>query len=163
MQRIAKANDQNRPAPGEPVLEWTESPPPPRPKFRLPGPAGCAVILAMVVGAASMFTVVPLVCLWVASMLTSSQVAGILAALVSVPVAMIAFGSQLVRLDNLYVRVTAWDRGPRVAPAYRRGLTDTNFNRPTSVLDRVMVAAVMIALAVDSVWFFLFAGSPLPS
>ncbi|MEA2348410.1 MAG: hypothetical protein QOG62_2197, partial [Thermoleophilaceae bacterium] len=26
MQRIAKANDQNRPAPGEPVLEWTESP-----------------------------------------------------------------------------------------------------------------------------------------
>jgi hypothetical protein len=26
-----------------------------------------------------------------------------------------------------------------------------------------MVAAVMIALAVDSVWFFLFAGSPLPS
>jgi hypothetical protein len=117
----------------------------------------------MVVGAASMFTVVPLVCLWVASMLTSSQVAGILAALVSVPVAMIAFGSQLVRLDNLYVRVTAWDRGPRVAPAYRRGLTDTNFNRPTSVLDRVMVAAVMIALAVDSVWFFLFAGSPLPS
>ena len=161
--RIAKAADQHRPAPGEPVPDWREAPPPPPRKFRLPGPAGCAVILVMVVAAASMFTVVPLVCLWVASMLTSSQVAGILAALVSVPVAMIAFGSQLVRLDNLYARVTDWDRGPRVAPAYRRGVTDTNFNRPTTVLDRVMVVAVMIAVAVDAAWFFLLAGSPLPS
>lgn len=161
--RIAKAADQHRPAPGEPLPELQQAPPLPPRKFRMPGPAGCAVILVMVIAAASLFTVVPLVCLWVASMLTSSHVAGILAALVSVPLAMIAFGSQLVRLDNLYARVTAVDRGPRVAPAYRRGLTDTNFFRPTSVLDRVMVVAVMIAVIVDAAWFFLLAGSPLPS
>jgi hypothetical protein len=157
--KIARASDQNRPAPGEPLQEWAVLAAPPRAKFRLPGPAGCAVVLVMVVGATSMFTVVPLVCLWVASMLTSSQIAGILAALISVPLAMTAFGSQLIRLDNLYTRATAFDQGPKVAPAYRRGLTDTNFNRPTRVLEGVMVAAVMIA----TIWFFLFAGSPLPS
>jgi hypothetical protein len=163
MQKIGRASDQNRPAPGEPPLEFPEMPPAPRRKFRWPGWRGFAVIVVMVLGATSMFTVVPVACLWVASMLTSSQIAGIFAALISVPLAMVAFGSQLIRLDNLYARVTAFDRGPQVAPAYRRGLTDTNFIRPTSVLEGVMVAAVLLALVVDTIWFFGFAGSPLPA
>jgi hypothetical protein len=163
VQKIGRASDQNRPAPGEPPLALPEMPPAPRRKFRWPGWPGFAVILVMIVGATSMFTVVPLVCLWVASMLTSSQLAGILAALVSVPIAMVAFGSQLIRLDRLYTRVTAFDQGPKVAPAYRRGLTDSNFNRPTRVLEGVMVTAVLIAVVVDTIWFFLFAGSPLPN
>jgi hypothetical protein len=124
--------------------------------------AGYGLIGAMVIGAVSMFTLVPLVCLWIASMVTSSQVAGILVALVSVPLAMTVFGSQLVRLDELYVRVTQRSRGPRVAPAYRRGATDTNYNRPTTVLEGVMVASVLISGLLYLVWFFAFAGSPLP-
>lgn len=125
--------------------------------------AGHSIIALMILGAVSLFTVVPVICLWLASMVTSSQTAGILLALVAVPLMMVLFGSQMARLDSLHAKVTRKPASKRVAPAYRRALTDTNSGRPTTVLEGVMVASVILAVVVYLAWFFLFAGSPLPA
>jgi len=133
----------------------------------VPGPgravAGYALIGAMILGSVSLFTLVPVVCLWVASMLTSSHVLGIVLALVSVPLAMVVVGTQLVRLDGLYYRVTGKSAGARKAPAYRRGVTDTNHPHEATMLERVMIASVALSALVYLVWFFFFAGSSLPA
>ena len=125
--------------------------------------AGHSIIVLMILGAVSLFTLVPVICLWLASMVTTTQTSGILLALVAVPVMMVLFGSQMARLDALHAKVTRRPASKRVAAAHRRGLTDTNSGRPTTVLERVMVVSVMIAGAMYLAWFFFFAGSPLPS
>lgn len=125
---------------------------------------GHVLVGVMVVGAVSLFTVVPLVCLLLAATITSSQTAAVLVAIVVVPAAMVAIGSQLIRLDRLHAKVADRLDTRRVAPAYRRGLTDTNRTAvSTSVLEGVMVTSVAIAGLIYLVWFFVFAGSPLPA
>jgi hypothetical protein len=47
-----------------------------------------------------------------------------------------------------------------VAPLGARGPQTT---RPRSVLDVVMVCSVSLAVVACAVWFFLFAGSSLPT
>ena len=137
-----------------------------RQPIAVPGPgravAGYALIGAMILGSVSLFSLVPVICLWVASMLTSSPVLGILLALVSVPAAMVIVGTQLVRLDGLYYRVTGKSAGARKVPAYRRGVTDTNHPHEATVLERVMIASVLLSAVIYVGWFFLYAGSPLP-
>jgi hypothetical protein len=125
--------------------------------------AGYAIVAGMVLGAVSLFTLVPLVCLWLASLITGSSSAGVILALFSVPLAMVLVGSELGRLDRLHARVTRRPGGRRIAPAYRRGVTDTRNSNSTTVLEGVMVASVVIAGGIYLAWFFLLAGSPLPA
>jgi hypothetical protein len=60
--------------------------------------------------------------------------------------------------------VTGTGRQVRVQPAWRRSLRDEGRpRRPRSVLDAVMVPSVALALVCLAAWFFLFAGSSLPT
>jgi hypothetical protein len=68
-------------------------------------------------------------------------------------------------LNRLYVRITGTTKLPsRYLPAWRKSLSD---ERPSpggmNVLEAVILASVLLAGAAMAVWFFIAAGSPLPS
>jgi len=70
----------------------------------------------------------------------------------------------LAVLNRTYKRVAGDDAVVRVRMPWHRSLRGEDDGRvPRSVLDVVMVISVSVALAIFTAWFFLFAGSPLPS
>jgi hypothetical protein len=51
----------------------------------------------------------------------------------------------------------------RGVPGWRRSLKDSDTLGPANVLEKLMVASVLPALAALATWFFAFAGSSLPA
>jgi hypothetical protein len=128
--------------------------------------ANAALITLMVVGSLAVWTVIPIAGLWVASQLSESNaqlgVVPLLAAAGGIPTAM-AFGVELLaRVERLHMRLTGTAPQARFVPAWRRSLGDSRPVRLT-VLDRIMVASVLVAVITMAVWFFAFAGSSLLS
>ena len=81
---------------------------------------------------------------------------GILASTVAV-----AFG--LARLQRLYEEVTGQEATVRVRLAWLRSLRDDRKpDTRVTVLDLILVTTAMAGVLAFVVWFFLFAGSPLP-
>jgi hypothetical protein len=105
--------------------------------------------------------------LWLASRLTVSAgtpSAGILLAIAAgIPTAMVLSAQALVRVERLYTRMTGAPARPRVAPGWRRSLSDSSAPGPASALEKMMVASVMLAAIALATWFFAFAGSSLPT
>ena len=77
----------------------------------------------------------------------------------------IAMAWALSRLNRLYVRITGSAKLPtRYLPAWRKSLSDERRpRRAVNVLETVILASVLLAGAALAVWFFIAAGSPLPS
>ena len=129
-------------------------------------PAQFGLILAMVLGALMLWVGSPVIWLWIGSQMTSSQqgrmgpyfvvAIGILASTVAV-----AFG--LARLQRLYEEVTGQEATVRVRLAWLRSLRDDrNPDTRVTVLDLILVTTAMVGVLAFVVWFFAFAGSPLP-
>jgi hypothetical protein len=77
---------------------------------------------------------------------------------------MIAVGKGLAALDRTYGRVTGTSPTTRTQAAWHRSMRgDRRPVRRRSVLDVVMVCSVGLAVVCFGVWFFLFAGSSLPT
>ena len=69
----------------------------------------------------------------------------------------------LAWLNRRYARVSGAEV-VRVRPPWHRSMRGEDDSRaPRSVLDVVMVISVSIAVLAMGIWFFFFAGSPLPS
>jgi hypothetical protein len=84
--------------------------------------------------------------------------------LVGIFATMIAMGKRLATLDRVYGRVTGTPSQVRVQSPWHRSVRgDRQTTRPRSVLDVVMVCSVSLAVVAFAVWFFLFAGSSLPT
>jgi hypothetical protein len=77
----------------------------------------------------------------------------------------IAMAWALSRLNRLYVRITGTTRLPsRYLPAWRKSLSDQrDLREGPNVLETVILGSVLLAGAALAVWFFIAAGSPLPS
>jgi hypothetical protein len=71
-------------------------------------------------------------------------------------------GALLARVERLHMRVTGTAPQARVVPAWQRSLSEPRSVQLT-VLDRIMVASVLVAVIAMGVWFFAFAGSSLPT
>jgi hypothetical protein len=129
--------------------------------------ANAALISLMVVGSLAVWTVIPIAGLWVASQLSGSNpqlgVVPLLAAAGGIPTAMAFAIELLARVERLHMRLTGTAPQARVVPAWRRSLGDSRSSVRMSVLDRIMVASVVVAGIAMSVWFFAFAGSSLPA
>ncbi len=70
----------------------------------------------------------------------------------------------LATLNRTYARVSGETEVVRVRAPWHRSMRGEDDSRPPrSVLDVVMVISVSIALVVFGVWFFVFAGSSLPT
>jgi hypothetical protein len=138
-----------------------------------PPPAGASlaatfVVAVMVLGAFSMWTVIPWGWIWIGSMITDTQQpSGGPYTLVffGIVCSIVAMAWVLSWLNRLYVRITGTTKLPsRYLPAWRKSLSD---ERPSpggmNVLEAVILASVLLAGAAMAIWFFIAAGSPLPS
>jgi hypothetical protein len=138
-----------------------------------PPPAGASlaatfVVAVMVLGAFSMWTVIPWGWIWIGSMISdTTQPSGGPYTLVFIGIvcSIVAMAWVLSWLNRLYLRITGTTKLPsRYLPAWRKSLSDERPSRGgMNVLEAVILASVLLAGAAMAIWFFIAAGSPLPS
>jgi hypothetical protein len=128
---------------------------------------GALLIGLMAVGSVLLWIGIPVGWLYLASRLTDSpqpSMGPYLLVLVGIPTTMVAVGKVLAALDRTYGRVTGTGPAARAQAPWHRSLRgDRRPARGRSVLDVVMVLSVGLAVVCLAVWFFLFAGSSLPT
>ena len=128
---------------------------------------GACLIALMAAGSVLLWIGIPVGWLYLASHLTDSSQPSMgpyVLVLVGIPATMIAMGKVLAVLDRTYGRVTGAAPQGRIQSPWHRSLRgDRRPARERSVLDVVMVLSVALAVACLAVWFFLFAGSSLPT
>jgi hypothetical protein len=131
------------------------------------GLAAGVVFVAMLVAAFALWTVIPLVWVYIASKVSHTQFPS------GGPYAVVAAGilvSVLVdawligRLNSLYVRITGTNQLHPIRPTWLRSMRDSApaYNSVT-VVEAVMMASVLLAALALTVWFFVLAGSPIPN
>jgi hypothetical protein len=125
------------------------------------------VFVAMLLAAFSLWTAIPLSWVYIASKLSQTQFpSGGPYAIVAVGVVVsILFVAWLIgRLNNLYIRITGTNRLEPIRPGWLKSMRDTGPVRSSvTVVEAVLMASVMLAMLALTVWFFLWAGSPIPT
>jgi hypothetical protein len=125
------------------------------------------LILVMAIGSISMWIAVPVGWLYLASRLANGTQATLglfVLVLVGIPVSMVVIGKGLSSLNRLYGRVTGTTTKVRAQLPWQRSMRgERGTTRQTTVLDVVMVVSVSLALLVFGFWFFVLAGSSLPT
>jgi hypothetical protein len=128
---------------------------------------GALLIALMAVGSVLLWIGIPVGWLYLASQVTDSSQPSMgpyALVLVGIPATMVVMGKVLAVLDRTYGRVTGAAPGVRAQSPWHRSLRgDRRPARGRSVLDVVMVFSVALAVFCFAVWFFLFAGSSLPT
>jgi hypothetical protein len=94
-----------------------------------------------------------------------SAAAGVVVTVMIIGALIIAMSWVLSRLNRLYVRITGSDHLPhRYLPAWKKSLSDERVSpQGMSVLEVVILTSVLLAAVAMAIWFFIAAGSPLPS
>jgi hypothetical protein len=127
--------------------------------------AASLVVLAMLVAALSLWTVIPLTWIWIGSRLSDTQFPSggpYMIVLVGIVVSILLITWLIGRLNLLYVRITGNNRVSSIRPAWLRSMRDEIRHEGPTVVETVIVGSVILALLAITVWFFLLAGSPLP-
>jgi hypothetical protein len=132
------------------------------------GMAATFVVAVMMLGAVSMWTVIPFGWIWIGSMISSSQQPSggpYMVVFFGIVCSIIAMAWVLSRLNRLYARITGSTKLPtRYLPAWRKSLSDERESpHGMSVLEAVILTSVLLAGAAMAVWFFVAAGSPIPN
>ena len=116
----------------------------------------------MAVGSVALWTVIPAAVLWLVSRVSAGSghvtLGACLAVAVGIPAAMALGGQALVRVERVYMRMTGTTTTARVVPGWRRSLSDSDALGPASVLEKLMVASVLLAVVALATWFVGFAG-----
>jgi hypothetical protein len=124
------------------------------------------LLVLMATGSLALWTVVPAAVLWFASQAASSSTelsaAPALVALIGIPVAIGLGARALARLEAVYLRLagSGRDRSGHL-PAWRRAISDTPLRPEPSVLERLMVASVLVAAITFTAWFLVSAHMPV--
>jgi hypothetical protein len=125
------------------------------------------VVIAMIVAALSLWTVIPLAWVYIGSRVSDTQAPSggpYMVVLVGIVISILLISWLISRLNRLYVRITgSYDVGA-IRPRWLRSMRDTPeaHDSPT-VLETVIVTSVVLAAIAAALWFFLLAGSPLPN
>jgi len=129
--------------------------------------AASFVFVVMLLAALALWTAIPVGWLFIGSKLSESQFPS------QGPYAVVAVGILVTivldawligRLNELYVRVTGTNRLSPMRPTWLKSMRDTGgVPGTTTVVEAVLMGSVLLACAVFAAWFFLLAGSPLPS
>ena len=129
--------------------------------------AATAVFFAMLFAAFSLWTLIPLGWVYIASKLAKSQFPSIgpyMIVIVGIIVTVLIDAWVIGRLNDLYVRVTGSNRLVQSRPGWLKSMRDTGPTQTSvTVVEAVMMSSVMLAAVALMVWFFLLAGSPLPN
>jgi hypothetical protein len=130
-------------------------------------PAALFLILVMALGSVSLWLVIPVAWIYLAShtvKTTQPTLGPYLLIIVGVPTSMFIVGKLLYRLNGVYERLTGQDSEVRVQLPWHRSMRGERVaQRRTTVLELVMMFSVTIALVLFGIWFFFFAGSSLPN
>lgn len=130
------------------------------------GLAASIVFVVMLVAALALWTAIPLGWIWIGSKVATSQfpAEGPYAVVAVGIVVTILLDAWLIgRLNALYVRITGTNRLTPMRPSWLKSMRDTGNVASTTVVEAVMMGSVLLAGLVFVAWFFLLAGSPLPS
>jgi hypothetical protein len=136
-----------------------------RPVF---GAAAALVVAMMVVGAFSMWTVIPFGWIWIGSKVSHTQQPSggpYMIVFAGIVISICTMAWILSRLNRVYVRITGSTKLPRrYLPAWKKSLSDERGSPyGPSVLEAVILASVLLAGLAMAIWFFIAAGSPLPT
>ena len=128
--------------------------------------AATGVFFAMLLAAFSLWTLIPLGWVYIASKLAKSQFPSIgpyMIVIVGIIVTVLIDAWIIGRLNDLYIRVTGSNRLVQSRPGWLKSMRDTGpVHGSVTVVEAVMMSSVMLAAVALVVWFFLLAGSPLP-
>jgi hypothetical protein len=131
------------------------------------GVAASLVFVAMLLAAFALWTAIPLSWVYIASKLSETQFpSGGPYAIVAVGiVASILFVAWLIgRLNNLYIRITGTNRLAPMRPTWLKSMRDTApAQGSVTVVEAVLMSSVMLAALALMLWFFIWAGSPIPN
>jgi hypothetical protein len=129
--------------------------------------AATAVFLAMLLAAFSLWTLIPLGWVYIASKLAHSQFPSIgpyMVVIVGIIVTVLVDAWLIGRLNDLYVRVTGSNRLVASRPGWMKSMRDAApVRNSVTVVEAVMMSSVMLAAVALITWFFLLAGSPIPT
>lgn len=125
------------------------------------------VFLAMLLAAFSLWTAIPLSWVYIGSKLSETQFPS------GGPYAVVAIGivtsillvAWLIgRLNTLYIRITGTNRLAPIRPTWLKSMRDTApAHSSVTVVEAVVMGSVMLAMLALTLWFFLWAGSPIPN
>jgi hypothetical protein len=128
---------------------------------------GALLIALMAVGSVILWIGVPVGWLYLVSQIVDSPrpaMGPYVLVIVGIPATMVVVAKLLAALDRLYGRVVGTAPQARAPLPWHRSLRgDRDAARQRSVLDVVMVCSVALAVLCFAVWFFVFAGSSLPT
>jgi hypothetical protein len=128
---------------------------------------GALLIALMAVGSVLLWLGIPLGWLYLASRLVDSSQPSMgpyVLVLVGIPASMIVVGKVLSKLNRAYGQLTHTAPTGRTRNAWLRSMRgERDSGRQRTVLDVVMVWSVAVALLCFAIWFFVFAGSSLPT
>jgi hypothetical protein len=129
--------------------------------------AASAVFLAMLLCAFSLWTLIPLGWVYIASKLSHSQFPSIgpyMVVIIGIILTVMLDAWLIGRLNDLYVRVTGSNRIVQSRPNWLKSMRDTGpIHDSVTVVEAVMMSSVLLAGVALVTWFFLLAGSPLPN
>ena len=127
---------------------------------------GAFLVLAMLVGSFMLWVGFPIGWLWVGSHVgdgSQPSLTPYVVVIVGLVASVIVDYKLLVRLNDRYARVMGVSAQVEIRRAWLRSMRDGRTRGISlSVLDRVMIVTVAIALCSFVVWFFAFAGSTVP-
>lgn len=130
-------------------------------------PVAILLIVLMAIGSVLMWLVIPFAWIYgVSHAVKSSQptMGPYVLLLFGIPTSMVVMGKLLGKLNRIYGEVTQTTPEMRVRMPWHRSLRgERDSGRPRTVLDVVMVVSVTVAMALFGFWFFVFAGSSIPS
>jgi hypothetical protein len=120
------------------------------------------LVAAMVLDALTIWTLAPLVWLWIGSRIQGSLEPGMRsygAILIGMPVTMASLLWVLQGLNRAYERVSGRSTTVRREPrAWLRSLrAERRPRRDLNMAERILIASVVLAVCIDAVWFVLLA------
>jgi hypothetical protein len=130
--------------------------------------AASAIFLVMLLTALALWTAIPLGWIYIGSKVSATQFPSegpYAVVAVGIVVTVILDAWLIGRLNAVYMRVTGTNRLAPIRPSWLKSMrdTDTGAVGTTTVVEAVLMGSVLLAGAVFTAWFFLLAGSPLPS
>lgn len=116
--------------------------------------------VAIVAGSGVLWIGIPFLGLWLAGRFTTTAEGFLFATLGGIPLAMVAFGWVLYRMNAVYLRVRGPDDTPeRQHSAWLVSLSDERggsrrARAPRRLIDVAMTVSLCIALVLMAIWFF---------
>ena len=129
--------------------------------------AATAIFVVMLFAALSLWTAIPLSWIWIGSKVSETQFPATgpyMVVAVGIIVSIVVTGWLLLRLNQLYIRITGTNRLEPMRPTWTKSMRDSSTPvGTTTVVEAVLMGSVLLAAVVFTFWFFFLAGSPLPN